>query len=42
MHRLVHIISISDNEELKHNSLMLEKQVLLRARYGQVMVILIN
>lgn len=38
----MHIISISDNEELKPNSLMLEKQVFLRAGYGQVMVILIN
>lgn len=34
------IISISDNEEFKHNSLMYEK-VLLRAGYSQVMVILI-
>lgn len=39
MHVFLHIISVSDNEELKHNSLMHEKKGLHRAGYTQVMAI---
>jgi len=42
VHGFPQIISISDNEELEHNSLMHEKKGLHRAEYTQVMVILIK
>lgn len=38
----LHSISITDNEELKHNSLMHEKKGLHRAGYSQAMIILMK
>lgn len=38
----LHGISITDNEELKHNSLMHEKKGLHRAGYSQAMIILMK
>lgn len=38
----LHSISITDNEELKHNSLMQEKKGLHRAGYSQAMIILMK
>lgn len=42
MHEFLHIISISDDKELKYKSLMHEKKGLHRAGYTQVMVVLIK
>lgn len=38
----LHSISITDNEELKHHSLMHEKKGLHRAGYSQAMIILMK
>lgn len=38
----LHSISITDYEELKHNSLMQEKKGLHRAGYSQAMIILMK